>query len=113
MSDLSLSGSAAEAVDLEHRVWLRELPSPVLTSYLSWGGLQLHSLTMPSEYRCTVCLRNLQSAMVATGIDAIVCPSCFATLSYALPASVRPELQPRPDMTQASHRTRDSPIIKS
>ncbi|MGC7102869.1 hypothetical protein ACPZ19_50095 [Amycolatopsis lurida] len=53
----------------------------VLSSYPPSGGLQLHSLTEISSYTCDSCLEDAESAMVATAVDALICPGCYARLA--------------------------------
>jgi hypothetical protein len=55
---------------------------PVLVSYPSWRGFALHSLVLVTAYRCAVCDRSRDSAMVATKEDRgeVICPKCFTHL---------------------------------
>lgn len=54
----------------------------VLVSYPSWRGFALHSLVIVAAYRCTVCDRSRESAMVATqeNSEEVICPRCFTHL---------------------------------
>jgi len=56
---------------------------PVLASYGSWRGFVLHSLVIVAAYRCAVCDRSRDSAMVATqeSSDEVICPKCFIHLA--------------------------------
>jgi DNA-directed RNA polymerase subunit RPC12/RpoP len=54
----------------------------VLVSYASWRGFVLHSLVIVAVYRCAVCGRSTDSAMVATkdNNEEVICPRCFTHL---------------------------------
>jgi DNA-directed RNA polymerase subunit RPC12/RpoP len=54
----------------------------VLISYASWRGFVLHSLVIVAVYRCAVCDRSRDSAMVATkeSSQEVICPKCFMHL---------------------------------
>ncbi|TDP97759.1 hypothetical protein [Labedaea rhizosphaerae] len=56
---------------------------PVLASHASWRGFALHSLVIVAVYRCAVCDRSRDSAMVATqeSSDEVICPKCFMHLA--------------------------------
>lgn len=54
----------------------------VLVSYPSWRGFALHGLVIVAMYRCVVCGRARDSAVVAAHMsgDELICPQCFAHL---------------------------------
>lgn len=54
----------------------------IVVSYPSWRGFALHSLVIVVTYRCAMCGRHRDSAMVATeaGGEELICPKCFAHL---------------------------------
>jgi hypothetical protein len=57
-------------------------PLAVIASYPSLAGLRLHSLATAIEYLCAVCAYVRESTVVATDDVRLVCPKCFARLSY-------------------------------
>jgi hypothetical protein len=57
----------------------------VLVSYPGWRGFALHSLMIVAVYRCALCGRPRDAAMVATqeSGDELICPKCFVHLVRA------------------------------